>query len=86
MDVHDELLGESLSELYENAPAGYLTTLADGAVVKANETFARWSGYSKSELVGGMTLPGLFTLPGRIYSRLTSRRCSACRARRARSR
>lgn len=67
MHVHDELLGESLSELYENAPAGYLTTLPDGAIIKANETLARWTGYSKKDLLGGMTLTGLFTVPGRIY-------------------
>lgn len=41
-----------LEDLYEHAPCGYLLTEPDGAVVKANETFLLWSGYSREEVLG----------------------------------
>src|SRR5688572_11443216 len=65
--LYEELLGESAAELYENAPAGYLATLADGTIVKVNETFARWTGYTKAELLDARRLQDLLTIPGRIY-------------------
>ena len=43
---------ESYEDLYEHAPCGYLTTLADGTMVKVNETFQALTGYSRSQLIG----------------------------------
>ena len=42
---------EDLEDLYENAPCGYLSLRPDGRIVKANATFAAWTGYSAQELV-----------------------------------
>ncbi len=54
------------TELYEEAPCGYLTTLPDGEIARVNRTFRRWTGYSDEELVG-RRFRSLLTLPGQIY-------------------
>ena len=41
----DALLEDDPVHLYERAPCGYLSTTADGRIVKANATFATWTGY-----------------------------------------
>ena len=41
--------------------------IGDGTIVRVNETFARWTGYAKAELVGVRRLQELLTVPGRIY-------------------
>ena len=66
-EINAGLLGESAEELYEHAPAGYLTTLGDGTIVRVNETFVRWTGYSKVDLVGVRRVHDLLTVAGRIY-------------------
>lgn len=43
---------ESLEDLYEHAPCGYLSTTMDGSVVRVNETLLSWTGYQRSELIG----------------------------------
>lgn len=43
---------ESLEDLYENAPCGYLSTTLTGQIVKVNTTFLRSTGYSADHLVG----------------------------------
>ena len=60
------LLEDSAEELFEHAPAGYLSTLADGTIVKVNATFLEWTGYARARLVG-TRFQDLFTVPGRIY-------------------
>ena len=66
-EINAGLLGESADELYETAPAGYLTTLPDGTIVKANATFARWVGYAKEEMLGVRRLQELLTVASCIY-------------------
>lgn len=61
------LLDEDLASIYEEAPAGYLSTLADGTIVKANGTFLRWTGFARADLVQRRRLQELFSTPGRIY-------------------
>jgi PAS domain S-box-containing protein len=61
-----ELLAFDIEELYENAPCGYLATLPDGAIVRANRTFLEWTGYALDE-VRGKRLQNYLTLAGRIY-------------------
>lgn len=56
---------EDLEDLYENAPFGYLSISADGAIVKVNATFARWVGFAPGALIG-RPLRDLLTVPGRI--------------------
>ena len=59
-------LTESLEDLYENAPCGYLSLTPDGRIVKANLTFSRWVGFSRDELVG-KRLHDLLNVAGRIF-------------------
>jgi len=40
------------AELFQHAPAGYLVTDDDGAVLAVNETFLRWSGHARADLLG----------------------------------
>ena len=57
---------ESLEDLYENAPCGYLSLRPDGRIVKVNLTFAKWIGFSPAELVG-KRLHDLLNIAGRIF-------------------
>ena len=60
-------LEEDLAELYEDAPSGYLSTLPDGTIVKANGTFLRWTGFAREALVQRRRFQDLFATPGRVY-------------------
>jgi PAS domain S-box-containing protein len=62
----DRLLEEDPADLYENAPMGYLSTLPDGRIVKANRTFCAWTGRPAAELVG-TRFQDLLTVGGRVY-------------------
>jgi sigma-B regulation protein RsbU (phosphoserine phosphatase) len=61
------LLDDDPHELYERAPCGYLSTAPDGTIVKANETFLRWTGFSRDQLIGRRTFASLLSAGGRIY-------------------
>jgi PAS domain S-box-containing protein len=65
--VNDDLLRESLVELYEQAPCGYIFTLPDGSLVRVNQTFLDWTGYARDDLVSEMRFQDLLTVPGRIF-------------------
>lgn len=60
------LLDEDLAELFEHAPAGYVSTFPDGTIVRVNQTFLEWTGFGLAELAG-RRLQELFSVPGRIY-------------------
>jgi sigma-B regulation protein RsbU (phosphoserine phosphatase) len=57
---------EDFEDLYENAPCGYLSLRTDGRIVKANQTFCRWTGYAKSELVG-TRFHDFLNIAGRVF-------------------
>jgi phosphoserine phosphatase RsbU/P len=57
---------EDLQDLYENAPCGYLSLRPDGRIVKANQTFCRWTGYAPEELIG-KRLHDFLNIAGRIF-------------------
>lgn len=61
------LLEESLEELYEHAPCGYISTLPDGTFAKVNQTFLAWTGYEREELLSGRRFQDLLTIGGRIF-------------------
>lgn len=42
--------------LFHASPSGYIVTLEDGTMVEANETFARWIGRPREELIGASLL------------------------------
>ncbi|MGZ2412338.1 PAS domain S-box-containing protein [Sphingomonas sp. F9_3S_D5_B_2] len=62
----DGELQPTAEQLYEEAPCGYLTTWADGTIVRVNRRFLQWTGHSAEE-VCGRRFSTLLTLPGRIY-------------------
>jgi PAS domain S-box-containing protein len=66
LTVDLNVLGESAEELYDNAPCGYVSTLVDGTIVKVNQTFLGWTGYTR-ETIGGRPIQELLTVGGRIF-------------------
>jgi serine/threonine-protein kinase RsbW len=60
-------LEESALDLYEHAPCGYLSTDPDWLILRVNQTFLDWTGYTREELVGVKRFPDLLTVGGRIY-------------------
>lgn len=65
--MDDAALRESLQELYEHAPCGYVFTRPDGAFLRVNDTFLEMTGYGREELLGGRRFQELLTPPGRIF-------------------
>lgn len=63
----DALLEDDPVALYERAPCGYLSTLPDGTIIKANDTFFSLTGYERAQLIGRRTFAELLTPGGRIY-------------------
>lgn len=61
------LLEDSIEDLYENAPCGYLSTLLDGQIAKVNTTLLNWLGYKRTDLVGRRKFSDLLTVGGRLY-------------------
>ena len=64
---HDALLDDDPTALYDRAPCGYVSTLPDGTIIKANATFLTLTGYERRDLVGRRTLAALLTAGGRIF-------------------
>jgi diguanylate cyclase (GGDEF)-like protein/PAS domain S-box-containing protein len=42
----------ALEQLYEFAPCGYVSTTADGTIIRVNQTFLTWTGFARDELIG----------------------------------
>lgn len=58
---------DSLEELYEEAPCGYLSTLPQGTIVRVNRTFLTWTGYAADELLAGKRFRELLTVAGAMF-------------------
>ena len=58
---------DSVEDLYENAPCGYLSCFLDGSIARVNATFLDWTGYRRDDLVGRRRFIDLLTPGGRIY-------------------
>jgi sigma-B regulation protein RsbU (phosphoserine phosphatase) len=50
--LSDDLPVEDLTDLYENAPCGYVSLAPDRRIAKLNQTLANWLGRPVEELVG----------------------------------
>ena len=61
------LADDDPAELYENAPCGYLSTLPDGTIIKANATFLAWTGYDRDALIGRRRFQDLLVTGDRIF-------------------
>jgi PAS domain S-box-containing protein len=57
---------ETLDELYDRAPCGYLTTTVPGEIIRVNTTFLEWLGLTR-EAVVGRRLQSLLTPGARIF-------------------
>lgn len=62
-----DVIEESIEDLYEQAPCGYVSTLMNGRIIRANATFAEWTGHSSSALVDGRKIQDLLTPGSRIF-------------------
>ena len=65
--IENALLEESVEELYEHAPCGYVSTLPDGTIVKVNHTFIEWTGATRDVLLAGTKFQTLLSIGSRIY-------------------
>jgi sigma-B regulation protein RsbU (phosphoserine phosphatase) len=61
------LADDDPAELYDNAPCGYLSTLPDGTIIKANATFLAWIGYDRDDLIGRRRFQDLLAVGDRIF-------------------
>jgi PAS domain S-box-containing protein len=58
---------ETAEELYESAPCGYVSTLPDGTIIRANQTFLTWIGIDRKNLVGHKCFQDLLSIGGKIF-------------------
>ena len=65
--MRDEVLQETVEDLYDHAPCGYLSTLPDGTIVRVNQTLLDWTGYTREFLLAGTRVQSLLTIGSRIY-------------------
>jgi PAS domain S-box-containing protein len=66
-DRHTDLPQETIEELYDRAPCGYLTTTLDGRIARINSTMCEWLGYREDQITCGMRMQDLMNVPGKIY-------------------
>jgi PAS domain S-box-containing protein len=65
--IDQSSLIETAEELYENAPCGYLSTLPDGIIVRANQTLLTWIGMDRQALVGHKCFQDLLNIGGKVF-------------------
>jgi PAS domain S-box-containing protein len=66
MALNAQISREIVQELYEIAPCAFLSTLHDGTIIKANQTFLEWTGYSLQEVLS-RKFQDLLSNPGKIF-------------------
>ena len=57
---------ETVEELFDQAPVGYLTVRADGTLTRVNGTLAGWLGLGLHQIVG-LRLQSILTPGARIF-------------------
>ncbi|MFD8562547.1 PP2C family protein-serine/threonine phosphatase [Streptosporangium canum] len=57
---------ETLEDLYEDAPCGYLSTRGDGMIIRVNRTMLALTGYHRRDLVGRIRIHDLLAVGDRI--------------------
>jgi len=65
--MDQDSFAETLEELYEGAACGYLSTLPDGTIVRANRTFLTWIGMERKDLLGGRRFQDFLNIGGKIF-------------------
>src|SRR5919107_12176 len=66
-EIDQALLDESVEDLYEHAPCGYLSTLPDGTIVRVNQTLIDWTDLSRESLLAGTKFQTLLSIGSKIY-------------------
>ncbi len=64
---YEQLRDDDAELLYQHAPVGYLTVAPDGVIVKVNQTFLRWTGHTREDLVDRRRFPDLLRSDGNEY-------------------
>lgn len=64
---YEQLRDDDAELLYQHAPVGYLSVAPDGVIVKVNETFLRWTGHTRDDLVDRRHFPDLLRSDGADY-------------------
>ncbi len=64
---YEQLRDDDAELLYQHAPVGYLTVAPDGVIVKVNQTFLRWTGYTRQDLIDRQLFPNLLRSDGKEY-------------------
>jgi PAS domain S-box-containing protein len=64
---HSTDVEASADELYDQAPCALLSTLPDGTIIRANQTFLSWIGQTRERIVGRVRFPALLTVGTRMY-------------------
>ncbi|WP_036358590.1 PAS domain-containing hybrid sensor histidine kinase/response regulator [Microvirga sp. BSC39] len=67
MTIDQGSLIETVEELYESAPCGYLSTLPNGTIVRANQTFLTWIGIDRQDLIGHKCFQDFLNIGGKIF-------------------
>jgi PAS domain S-box-containing protein len=67
MNPGEDRLEGNDTDLYEQAPCGYLSTLDDGTIIRGNQTFFSWIGARSEDIVGKTRFQTLLTVGSRIY-------------------
>ena len=65
--AHSTIQDEDLTDLYENAPFGYISADPSGRIVRVNQTFLNMTGHDRVKLLGGTVFAELMTVPGRVF-------------------
>src|SRR5580704_17936796 len=66
MALNAQISRQIVQELYEIAPCGFMTTHGDGTIIKVNQTFLDWTGYSREEILS-KRFHDLLSVPGKIF-------------------
>ena len=67
MTIEAQILEGTATDLFEEAPCGYLTTQPDGTIAKVNRTFESWTGLGRDELLNQTRFQDLLSTGGKIY-------------------
>src|SRR6476659_1761465 len=62
----DSSPADSLEDLFQHAPCGYLTANPDGRIDRVNRTFLIWTGFAADDVLG-KRIPDLLNVAGRIF-------------------
>ncbi|SDR55023.1 PAS domain S-box-containing protein [Paraburkholderia fungorum] len=56
-----------ISDAFEQAPCGLLSTATDGTILRVNGTFCRWTGFAAVELLDQRRIQDLLTMGGKVF-------------------